>query len=148
MITGRLVGRARGDRGTVPLEIAVLMPAVVALIALAFVVGRQSVAQGAVDLAAHDAARAASLSRTAAAAQSRANAAAQDTLGLQGQACAELTVVVDTSQFAQPVGQPASVSVTVACLVSYTDIAVPGMPTGRVVTSTFVSPLDQYRGRS
>ncbi len=139
---------ARRDRGSISVELAILLPGFVYLIVLAVVTGRQVIAQGAIDLAAHDAARAASLSRTAPLAQSRAYAAALDTLAQQGLACASLTVTVNTAGFAVPVGNPASVSVSVACQVSFTDLAaLPGVPGNRTLTSAFVSPLDEYRSR-
>jgi Flp pilus assembly protein TadG len=139
----------RAERGSISVELAILLPGFIFLIVLAVVTGRQVIAQGAIDLAAHDAARAASLSRTAAVAQSRANAAAADTLAQQGLACASLTITVDTAQFAVPVGTPASVSVTVVCQVSFADLAaLPGVPGTRTLTASFVSPLDQYRSRT
>jgi Flp pilus assembly protein TadG len=137
------------DRGSVSLELAILLPAFIYLIVLAVVLGRQVIAQGAIDLAAHDAARAASLSRTADLAQSRARDAAADTLHQQGLACANLTVTVNTTQFAQPVGTPASVTVTVVCQVSFADLAaLPGVPGNRTLSASFVSPLDEYRSRT
>jgi Tfp pilus assembly protein FimT len=130
-------------------ELAILLPGFVYLIVLAVVTGRQVVAQGAIDLAAHDAARAASLSRTAAVAQTQARAAALDTLGQQGLACTSLTVTVNTDGFAVPVGNPSSVSVTVVCQVSFADLAaLPGVPGSRTLSASFVSPLDEYRGRT
>jgi Flp pilus assembly protein TadG len=149
-----MIRRQRGlaalrDRGSVSLEVAILLPAFIALVVLATVLGRQVIAQNAIDLAAHDAARAASLSRTADLAQSRAHAAAEDTLSQQGLACANLTVDVDTSQFAHPVGTPASVTVRVRCRVSFDDLlAVPGVPGSRTLSASFVSPLDEYRSRT
>jgi len=141
--------RARRDRGSISVELAILLPGFVYLIVLAVVTGRQVIAQGAIDLAAHDAARAASLSRTAAVAQSRADAAALDTLTQQGLACASLTVTVNTAGFGVPVGNPASVTVTVVCQVSFADLAaLPGVPGARTLTASFVSPLDQYRSRT
>ena len=51
------------ERGSVSIEVAVLAPAFIALMVLAGVVGRTAVAAEAIDAAAHDAARAASISR-------------------------------------------------------------------------------------
>lgn len=141
-------GPARRDRGSISVELAILLPGFVYLIVLAVVTGRQVIAQGAIDLAAHDAARAASLSRTAPLAESRARAAALDTLNQQGLSCSDLTVTVDVAGFAVSVGNPASVSVTVACDVSFADLAaLPGVPATRELTASFVSPLDEYRSR-
>ena len=136
------------ERGSVAVEVAILTPGLLVLIVLAVVTGRTAIAQGAIDLAAHDGARAASLSRTAAGAQTSAHAAAEQTLAQQGLACTSLSVEVDTSQFTRPVGQPAAVRVTVTCLVSFADVALPGVPGSRQLSATFTSPLDQYRTRA
>jgi Flp pilus assembly protein TadG len=138
----------RRDDGSLSVELAILLPAFIVLILLAIAYGRDTIAQSAVDLAAHDAAREASLSRNAVDAQTAATTSAQTTLGSSSTSCAAMTVTVDTSQFAIPVGQPATVSVTVTCTVSLADLALPGMPGSHVLTSTFSSPLDVYRGRT
>ena len=111
--------------------------------------GRTVLASNVVADAAHDAARAASLARTGSDARADATRTARDTLDGRGRSCLSSTTSVDTSGFNQPVGQPASVAVTVTCVVSYADlVGVPGVPGTRVVSASFVSPLDQYRGRS
>ncbi|GAA3387615.1 TadE family protein [Cryptosporangium minutisporangium] len=138
----------RGEQGSIAVEFAILVPAFVLLIAVAAVVGRQTVAQTAIEGAAHDAARAASISRTAAAAQARGADAARSVLDEQGLHCDPVTITVDTSQFGRPVGQAAAVTATVSCSVAFSDIAVPGMPGNRTISATFTSPLDIYRSRS
>jgi Flp pilus assembly protein TadG len=142
-VTGR-----RPGRGSVSVELAILAPAFLALVVLAAIVGRVAVAHNAVTVAAHDAARAASISRDAGTAATRAEAAARTALADQGLACAELVVDPDTTQFARPAGEPAVVSVTIACRVAVTDLAPVPMVEGRWVSATFVSPLDTWRGRS
>ena len=136
------------DRGSIAVEFAILVPAFLLLIAVAGVVGRQTVAQTAIEGAAHDAARAASISRTAATAQSHGQDAAQSVLDAQGLHCDPVTITVDTSQFARPVGQAAAVTAIVSCSVAFSDIAIPGMPGNRTLSATFTSPLDVYRSRS
>ncbi len=128
-------------------ELAVLTPAFLLLVAVAGVTGRTAIAQNALDLAAHDAARAASISRTAGAAQAAGEAAALDTLRAQGLGCAP-KVDVGTAGFAEPLGQPAAVQVTVFCTVSFADLAaLPGVPGDRDLNATFTSPIDRYRSR-
>jgi len=136
------------DRGSAAIEAAVLAPPLLALIALAIVGGRLQVAGGAIEAAAHDAARAASISRTAADAQTNAHNAASATLTQQGLHCASLTVTVNTTGFAVPVGQPATVSASVTCVVDLSDLVADGVPGTRTITSTFVSALDSFRARS
>lgn len=136
------------DRGSVSVEVAILAPAFLMLVVLAGVAGRTAIAQNAVDLAAHDAARTASLARTAGTAETEAGSAAGGTLAAQGLDCEGTpTVDVDTSGFGVPVGQPATVAVTVTCHVTFADLVMPGVPGGTTVEATFVSPLDLYRSR-
>ena len=136
------------DRGSAAIEAAILAPPLLALIGVAIIGGRIQVAGGAVEAAAHDAARAASISRTAAQAQVDARTAAAATLGQQGLHCANLTVNVDTSGFAVPVGQPAAVAVSVTCVVTFSDVVVDGLPGSKPITQTFVSVLDTFRTRT
>jgi len=136
-------GRRR-DHGSASIELAILLPTFAFLIALAYLFGRTTVSQAAVDLAAHDAARAASLQRTSSAASAAAEAAARATLSSQGTVCVRLTVAADTSGFRVPVGQPASVTVSVTCTVRLTDL---GFAHDRSIAGSFSSPIDAYRER-
>ncbi|MFE5327255.1 TadE/TadG family type IV pilus assembly protein [Embleya sp. NPDC056575] len=139
----------RRDAGSVTLEVAILVPALLALLILGVLAGRVTLAGSAVDAAAKAAARAATSARTPGDAQSRATAAAGATLSQQGLHCASTTVSVDTSGFAAPVGTAASVTATVTCRLPLGDLAAPGLPNlgTKSMTSTFVSPLDTYRAR-
>ena len=130
------------------MEFAILVPAFVLLIAVAAVIGRQTVAQTAIAGAAHDAARAASISRTEVTARSHGQDAARSVLDGQGLHCDPVTITIDTGQFGRPAGQPAAVTATVSCSVAFSDIAAPGMPGNRTLSATFTSPLDIYRSRS
>jgi Flp pilus assembly protein TadG len=137
------------DRGSAAIEAAVLAPALLALIGVAIVGGRIQIAGGAVETAAHDAARAASISRTAGQARAAAHAAADATLTQHGLHCAQLTVTVDTAGFAIPVGQPATVTAEVSCLADFSDLfPVGGLPGRKRLQSRFTSVLDTFRARS
>ena len=136
------------DRGSATIELAVLAPALLAVLGLVIVAGRVSAAGSAVEQAAASAARAASISRDAGSAQAGARSVAQDSLRDQGITCRTLTTTTDTSGFAVAVGSPASVTVTVRCAVPLADVAVPGMPGERPVTAAMTSPIDSFRGRS
>lgn len=140
---------ADSDRGSVALEVAILAPAIIGLLIIAIGAGRVTVASNALADAAHDAARAASMARTATAARTAATTSAKTNLAGASPRCSALTVTVDTRGFARPVGQPASVSVTLVCRVNLADIAaVPAMPGSKVLRASFTAPLDTYRGRS
>ncbi|HCT76694.1 MAG TPA: hypothetical protein DGT23_08930 [Micromonosporaceae bacterium] len=136
------------DRGAASIELAVLTPAVIAFFAAVVIAGRITLALQAADSAAYDAARTASLARSAAEAQTEARSAALASFSSQGITCLTLTVTVNTAGFSVPVGQSATVSVNVSCLAELRDVALPGMPGSTTLTSSFVSPLDRYRSRT
>jgi Flp pilus assembly protein TadG len=129
----------------VSVELAILLPVLVLLAVTAIVNGRAETAYSAVDIAAHDAARAASISRTGAQAQTQAASVAYTTLADQGLGCDTLEVTVDVSGFDVPVGAPATVSVTVTCRLSFADL---GLPLTRELSATMASPIDTWRGRT
>ncbi|HEY2792487.1 MAG TPA: TadE/TadG family type IV pilus assembly protein [Micromonosporaceae bacterium] len=143
-----LCQRARRDDGTAAIEVALLAPALIAIMLLVIAAMRIEVAGESVDASAHDAARAASISRNAAEAQANGVRAARTTLASEGMNCSSLTVKVDASQFARKLGEPATVRATVTCVVALADLSVPGLPGHKTITSTFTSPIDQYGGRS
>jgi Flp pilus assembly protein TadG len=145
---GRGTARPSRQAGSVTVEMAVLTPVFMLLIVAAIVFGRTAVALHAIDLAAHDAARAASISRTESAAASNAQAAAADTLARQGLHCIGAPDVdPDVSGFASGGTDLTFVSVTVTCEVSFADIALPGVPQSFVLRSNFISPIDSFRER-
>lgn len=135
------------DAGSITLELAVLAPALLLLLGLLILAGRVGVARSAVDHSASVAARDASMARTADGARIAANEAVVRELGAQDIDCATASVEVDTAGFAAPLGEPAVVEVTVTCAVNLADLAIPGLPGERVITSSFVSPLDAHRAR-
>jgi Flp pilus assembly protein TadG len=135
-----------GDRGAASVELAVLAPALLLVVALLIAAGRITLAGGAVEHAATAAARQASLARTPATARAAAEQTARRLLAEQHLHCRSTTVGVDTAGFAAPSGRPAQVSVQVACVVPLADLGLPG-PGARTLADTFTSPLDPYRGR-
>jgi TadE-like protein len=141
-------GRVRHrDDGSASLEFVLLAPALLALLGLLVLAGRVALAGNAVEQAADEAARSASISRTAAAARGAAEAGARRALGEQDLRCSTVNVAVDTSGFAVPVGLPARVGATVICIVRLSDLGLPGFPGSRTVTANAVSPLDTFRER-
>lgn len=138
----------RRERGSAALEMAVIMPLFVVLFTTAVVLGRVSHALSAVEMAAYDGARTASLARDGVTARDRAADTVGEHLSDEGYSCVDGPAVsVDTTGFAAEVGTPASVTVTVTCRVTYADIDLLGVPADREITASFVSPLDQYRVR-
>jgi Flp pilus assembly protein TadG len=140
----------RGDRGSAAIEAAIVAPALIAFLSLVFLVGRIVLARSAVDEAARDAARQASISRDATTARTRAQATGLKTLRDDNLHCSTLTVDPGgdlATQFAKPVGQLAQVHVTVVCVVSYSDLGFPGMPGSKTIRSEFWSVIDWWRAR-
>lgn len=139
-------GHVRDDRGSATLEMAVLALPILLVLVLAVYSGRVGIAHAALDQAARDAARSASLA-TASTANSAGTAAANATLSSQGLTCTKLAVKVDTRGFATAPGQPAQVSAHVQCTLSLADLTAPGIPGTVLITADMSSPLDEYRTR-
>ena len=135
------------ERGSATLELAILAPALLLLLGLVVLAGRVQVAAGAVEHAAAVAARDASLARTPAAAQATGTLATDRELTAQNLRCAPTTVAINTSGFAAPVGQPATVTATITCTVTFADLALPGLPGAHTITAHATSPLDTWRTR-
>ena len=154
MIPGRGTPNSRSgtadssDRGALSLELSILGPALLMVLALVIAAGRIYLSDGSVDNAARDAARAASLQTSPVAAQGTADQVADQTLASEGLHCTSTSVTVPTGGFNVPVGQPASVTVTVTCRADLSDIGLPGLPGSKLLTGTFTSSIDPYRPRS
>lgn len=139
-------GDLRSSAGSATLELVVLTPALLALIALTIAAGRITHSEAMVDGAARDAARAASLERSF----DTARVAAENTVtaSLEDHNVTCHSVVVDvTGDFAAPVGTPASVRVIVGCRTSLSDLALPGLPGSKTLRADYTSVIDTYRGR-
>ncbi|MGH9030546.1 MAG: TadE/TadG family type IV pilus assembly protein [Acidimicrobiia bacterium] len=133
---------ARDDRGAVAVEVAVLAPALVALMLLVVFAGRVSHADGEVRRAASEAARAASLRQSPEAAVEAARATAASNLADSGFVCDELTTSVDTAQLVAG----GRVSVSVRCVADMSDVTMLGVPGTRTFESRSVEVIDRYRG--
>ena len=143
----RLGFRNRDDRGSASIEAAIGLPAFALFVGLIIFGGRTATTHSAVESAAADAARSASIARTNSEAKNDGKTAAQASLANQDIQCRSVTVVVDASDFAKPVGQPGSVSATVECHLDLADLSVPGVPGSRLIKATISSPLDTWRER-
>ncbi|SDU32147.1 TadE family protein [Jiangella alkaliphila] len=139
---------ARRERGSATVELAVVAPGLLMIIALLVLGGRVTIAGGSVEHAAAEAARTASIARTESDAQFQGRNAAEASLEQQDLLCVGgPSIEIDTSQFSRPPGEPATVSATVTCRVQLSDVAIPGLPGSREITETVESPLDTYRMR-
>lgn len=144
--TSWVADRIRGDAGSVAAEVAIAVPVLVAVLVLAGVFVYRGVdARLRLDGVAHEAARAASLTRTPAAATAAAQQTATADLAAAGVGCGDPSVSVDTSDFV-PGGR---VSVTVSCQLDLSDAArLLAIGDHRTLTASASSPLDVYRSVS
>jgi Flp pilus assembly protein TadG len=141
--------RQVGEEGSASLELAIIAPVLLVLLALVIMGGRFAMASTAITGVAGAAARDASLARTPAAARAAAVSGALATLADQNLHCQGApSVQVDTTGFAAAPGTPASVTVDVTCVVVVNGLNVPGLPTTRTLHERAVSPLDSYRSRT
>ncbi|MFB4269629.1 TadE family protein [Nonomuraea sp. GTA35] len=134
------------ERGSMAIEMAIIAPALIALLLMVIGLGRIALAHSTLYAAARDAARQASIARDPAGARSAAVTSARAALAREGLACAP-SVTVDTRGLSAPLGRPAAVVAHVSCEVLLADLAVPGIPGSKTITSSFTSPIDPYRGR-
>lgn len=141
---GRIRGRERGS--AVAVEATLIIPALVLFVALVILLARNSLTDQAVTSAAAQAARAASIERTVPEATSAARTVASAALTEAAVGCLEHQVVVDASGLTAPIGQRATVEVTLTCTIRH-DLSFPGFPSTRTVVTTMASPVDTYRGR-
>ncbi|MFI5808589.1 TadE/TadG family type IV pilus assembly protein [Streptomyces sp. NPDC051561] len=134
--------RERGkwrERGSATTELVVMAPLLILLALVAVAFGRLAGARLDADEAAHQAARAASLARTADQARGDALRAARASLAGAGASCTGLRIASALGGL-EPGG---TVRVTVTCRA---DLDVPGMRS-MDVTSTSTSVVDLYRGK-
>ena len=137
----------RDGRGSAAIEAVIGVTAFGLFIGMTVAGGRIALARQAVETAANDAARAASISRTSGEAAADARTAANGSLNDQDVKCTTTSVHVDTSGFTAPIGTTGEVRATVRCTVRLSDLAVPGLPGARTITETVTSPIDAYRER-
>lgn len=138
-----MTDRCGGDaRGSVAVELAVLAPALVALLLLVVFAGRVSQADGDVRRAASAAARAASMRQYPEGAEAAARSSAATNLTASGVPCETLDTSVDTSAFAAG----GTVAVTVRCTAAMRDVSLLGVPGERTFIAHSVAVVDRYRG--
>ncbi len=137
------------DRGSMSVELVVIAPALVLLLLLVGAGGRWVESHGAIDGAARDAARAASVARTSGDAVALAQQAADADLASSGW-CDAGSASVAVAGF--PAGvtnvQPGTdVTVTVTCNVNMSPFTALGFSAASPVTGTAVAPLDPFMCR-
>ena len=139
--------RRPASRGSVTVELTLVVPALVLVLGLLVAGGRLWFARSTVVEAAQSAARAASLARSAGTAGAEGRAAGEASLRTAGLVCSSTTVQVGTAAFAVPVGTPATVRATVGCTVPLGDVVLPGLPGSIQLDGEGAAALDTYRSR-
>ena len=143
-----LLPPARGDRGSESVELAILLPVGIVVLALIVVGARIALASDRISGVAGIAARDASIARSASSAQSIATSSATAALASDHLHCTNIRVTVDTSGFDAQPGTSAAITVNVWCTVDLSDIGAQGMPGARTLHDAATSPLDPARDLS
>ncbi|MTB89265.1 pilus assembly protein [Aeromicrobium senzhongii] len=131
--------RARGERGSMSVEIVLMVPILVMFTLLVLAGGRYVAVRADIDAAARDAARAASFERSEPAARAAA------------QAAADASDVNDSFSSCRIAGINGDfeaggvVEVSVRCSVSNTGLGLIGLTGSRDFESSSSAPIDQYR---
>ncbi len=143
--------RVAGEVGLTTLELVVGAPGLLLVIGLLVVAGRVNGANAAVEQAAADAARSASIARTPGAASTSAVTSAQQSLAAQAVQCTTVNVTVDTGELDNlsklsivPTVTDGQVRVTVS---ARTVSLLPGLP-GPRVSQTAAGELERFTSRS
>ena len=122
-------------------ELAILTVPLVVVLLFVSALGRLSEARNAVDEAARDAARQASIARTPGQAQQLGIQRALDDLAAERISCRASDVAVDTTNL-RPGG---SVTATVVCTVGLGDLLLLRVPGAKTIASTAVEVVDLHR---
>ena len=138
--------RAAGDdRGSESVELAILLPIGILVLAAIVVGARIWLAVDRMSGVAGAAAREASIARSPDSAQTLATTGAKQALASDGLHCTNIRVTVDTAGFYAPPGTAAAVHVDVWCTVELSDIGVSGLPGSKTLHDSATSPLDPAR---
>lgn len=138
----RLTVLRRDERGSAAAELTLLTPLLILLLLFVVLCGRLADTKLRINDVAHQAARAATLTRTPSQATAAAQATADAALASAGITCQALSVTTDT----QGLRPGSTVTVTVSCTVGLGDLTMLGVPGSRTFQSSFSSPVDVWRG--
>jgi hypothetical protein len=142
----RILRDEHGDVEDIPGLAIVLVGILCPLVAVVIFMGRYGLADNTVQSAAAAAARDASLSGSASDAVPHAKSAAE--LALSGNAnCQPLSVVIGGDGLHTTLGQTGTITATITCTISASDLTFPLIPGSVTITETAASPVDPYRQR-
>lgn len=135
------------ERGSVAVELVILVPALALVAVFLFGAGRIATAENAIQSAANAGAREASLARTTDQAQANALEAAHHTITQDGYKCADFNVIVNDDGLNAPLGEIGTVSITITCELDLTDLGVDFLGPTKKIEVTATSPVDPFRER-
>jgi Flp pilus assembly protein TadG len=136
--------RPRGnERGSLAVELAIVAPALLAVLALVLSYGRFGQVTALLDMAARDGARAASQARSLDDAQQRVSDITEEAMESAPASCRDSAVGDVVGDVFEP-GD--NVTVEVRCTVTFSDLGAWGTPGDTTVVRRFASPLDPNRG--
>ena len=136
----------RGERGGAAVEIVVVAPLLILMMLFVVGLGRLGTAREAVDGAARDAAREASLARDTGEAVVNAKQVATDTLSEKNVSCANPNVDVQFAPDPARLTAGGSVKVLVDCTVENSQAVMSGLPGTKTMHGESTAVVDTYRG--
>lgn len=125
------------DRGSVAVETAILVPPLIALMALVVVVGRVGNCKLDLDAAAQSAARTISIARSPEAAVAEAEEVARSTLRLGSATCREWTFETTLTT--------TEVTVEISCVVDLSAASIVPVPGSRTLATSATEVLDRFK---
>lgn len=140
--------RRTQENGSTSIELAVLTPVLLLLLALIIAGARIVSGHAAINTATMNAARAASLARSPAAAETAATSIGHQALEQRGLHCDPGRLHSDTSGFRAPIGQAGHVTVAASCQVPLSSLLAPGFPGHVPLHAMFTSSVDPFRESS
>lgn len=133
------------ERGAVSVEVALIVPALLLLAALATASWRLHQVRGDAQSAAEVAARAVSVAAGPASGIASGTRVARAELA--GSDCRSPQVWIDPTGLSVPVGSSGAVSARVGCTITMSDLLVPGLPGSLHVSAQAGAPVDSHRER-
>lgn len=131
----------RDERGAAATELVLVTPLLIVLLLFVVLAGRLALTRTDISGAARDAARAASIERTAGAARDAAQRSAESNLVRQGTRCDSLQVDTDTTRFRSG----GSVRVEISCTIPLGDLSLLAIPGSKTMTGGATEVIDTYR---
>jgi Flp pilus assembly protein TadG len=135
-----------GDRGGAAVEIVVVAPILILMLLFVVGLGRLGTAREAVDGAARDGAREASIARRTSDASVAAGNTVTATLAEKKVSCPSPRVRVDYAPTPNHLIPGGTVTVHVACDVQNKDVVLSGLPGTSTLHGDFTAVVDTYRG--